>query len=708
MLGSRTHAGGEPTMSIKSFLSIFFDCDVPVSRIAAGALVVAWGLAAGFAPTASAAEPRLAWTNEQTLNSNAFVDVKTDDEVTVATDGGTWIAAWSSQDGSGGGGEDRDILYRISVDQGQTWGAESYLNSNALTDASGPAGAHDSRPSLATDGDGNWIAVWDSTSQQEFTIGEDRDILYATSSDNGATWGAVQALNSNADTDNAIEHDIAPRVATDLNGTWLVVWSSGADFGGIGPDIDVLYSISSDNGGTWSVAAPLNSNATSDSGSDTEPVHSFADGNWVAAWTSGDDLGGTIGTDDDIVYAVSNDDGLSWSAPSALNSNAASDTGDDNGQDLATSGSGEWIATWNSDDTLGGTIGDDADILAAVSNDNGVSWSQASSLNSGADTDSANDLWPRISTDAAGLWMVVWYSRNDLDGTIGGDEDILYAYSLNVGATWSSADALGTVAAGDTGTDAYPALVANGAGNWLAAWRYSGDFLGDPLGADGDLRSATVFVGCGDGLLLGDEVCDDGNTEDGDCCSAKCDSLTVPTESCLTDWGKGKLTVKDSGPDGKLFFAMGRGPAFPISKFGNPATGTTAYTTCIMNDARNPVAILQVSRGGQSCGRRSCWRATRPGFSYSDRAASADGMKKMKLIAKEVPGRSVIKGVAVNNARREQDSMPVGIPDALLQSTDATVRVYQNDPPLTSAKICWEVTLDQVTKQTSDLFKAKK
>lgn len=49
-------------------------------------------------------------------------------------------------------------------------------------------------------------------------------------------------------------------------------------------------------------------------------------GNWLAVWHSQDSLGGSIGTDQDILISRSTDNGVNWSAPVALNSNAASDS----------------------------------------------------------------------------------------------------------------------------------------------------------------------------------------------------------------------------------------------------------------------------------------------------------------------------------------------------------------------------------------------
>ncbi|UCE61921.1 MAG: exo-alpha-sialidase, partial [Phycisphaerales bacterium] len=87
-----------------------------------------------------------------------------------------------------------------------------------------------------------------------------------------------------------------------------------------------------------------------------------------------DDLGGTIGTDPDILFSHSTDNGASWTPVAPLNTNAASDSGEDGYAQLTTDGQGNWLAVWYSEDDLGGTIGTDPDILFSHSTDNGASW----------------------------------------------------------------------------------------------------------------------------------------------------------------------------------------------------------------------------------------------------------------------------------------------------------------------------------------------
>lgn len=255
-------------------------------------------------------------------------------------------------------------------------------------------------------------------------------------------------------------------MTSDETGNWAAVWQSNDSLGGtIGTDDDILVSRSTDDGVTWSAPAALNSNAASDSGSDSDPqVTTDGMGNWVAVWHSNENLGGAIGTDTDILISRSSDNGLTWTAPSALNSNATFDSGPDYFPQVTADGFGNWVAVWYSRDTLGGTIGSDQDIFVSRSADNGVTWSAVAALNSNAAYDSAHDYGPQVSTDGTGNWLAVWFSYDSLGGIIGTDGDILLSRSTDDGATWSAVAALNSNAASDSGEDANPQVIADGAG----------------------------------------------------------------------------------------------------------------------------------------------------------------------------------------------------------------------------------------------------
>jgi len=453
-------------------------------------LLLAVVLAVGM--LAQGGTPAYAWTYPAALNTNAATDSGTDYYPQVTTDGGgNWVAVWYSTENLGGTiGTDYDILVARSTDNGASWTAPAALNTNAGSDS-----GDDYDPQVTTDGTGNWLAVWFSNDGLGGAIGTDFDILLARSTDNGATWTAPAALNTNAAADSGDDRE--PQVTTDGGGNWLTVWCSWG--GTFGTDYDILVARSTDNGATWTAPAALNTNATTDSGNDrVAQVTTDGGGNWLAVWMSNDSLG-SIGMDDDILVSRSTDNGATWTAPAALNTNAGSDSGDDYDPQVTTDGTGNWLAVWFSDDSLGDTIGTDWDVLVARSTDNGASWTAPAALNTNAATDSAYDTRTQVTTDGGGNWVAVWDSDESLGDTIGTDRDILVSRSTDNGASWTAPAALNTNAASDSGGDFRPQVATDGGGNWLAVW-WSWDDLGGTIGTDYDIlysRWSPLDADCG-------------------------------------------------------------------------------------------------------------------------------------------------------------------------------------------------------------------
>ena len=88
---------------------------------------------------------------------------------------------------------------------------------------------------------------------------------------------------------------------------------------------------------TFDPSTPLNANAATDTGGDTFPqMATDGLGTWVAVWRSNDPLGGPAGTDWDIFFARSVDDGATWSAPAVLNSYGIGDSGIDHSPQVVT------------------------------------------------------------------------------------------------------------------------------------------------------------------------------------------------------------------------------------------------------------------------------------------------------------------------------------------------------------------------------------
>ena len=473
---------------------------------------------------------------------------------------------------------------------------------------------------LATDGAGTWVAVWEGGDPLG---GSDIDLLTSRSLDAGASWSPPVPLNTNATSDSGL--DLYPELATDGAGIWIAVWASNDSLGGtIGTDFDILFARSTDGGVTWSPPAPLNTNAATDVGFDREPdIVTDGAGTWLTVWRSSDSLGGTIGTDDDILVARSTDGGVTWSPPSPLNTNAATDTGDDYNPRLATDGSGNWVAVWTSTDSLGGTIGTDEDILTARSTDGGVTWTPPAALNANAGTDVGNDAEPQITTDGHGAWVAIWYGAT-LGSAGPSDDDIRYARSTDAGLTWSLPVPLNNNAAHDRAFESDPQLATDGAGTWLAVWDTQ-DSLGGTIGNDFD-----IVVARGTPVE----------------CSA------TPQAVCVSSPGQpgNSLLLRDFTDDGDdLVVWKWRGAQMGgLAAFGDPASGDvltgTNYRFCLY-DGGSDLRLAAVAPAGGVCRTQPCWRAiVGKGFGYRDPERTPGGLDKLGLGASADQVRMLLKG----------------------------------------------------------------
>ncbi len=332
-------------------------------------------------------------------------------------------------------------------------------------------------PRIATDGNGNWVAVWSAYTNQGGPYGTDDDIYVARSVDNGQNWSIPVPLNSTAANDTGL--DLAPDIATDRQGHWVAVWHLSPS---VMADMDLYVARSIDNGATWSNAVPLNNNAATGTGYDQRPrIATDEHGHWVVVWISNDSLGNTIGTDSDILFARSIDNGANWSNPAPLNSTAGSDSASDSNPTIAMDAQGRCVAVWQSDETLGNTLGGDFEIFVARSLDAGASWSIPIPLNNNAADDSAGDSLPDIAMDDDGHCVAVWISSGlpRISPLY-----ILTARSIDGGANWSSPVSIHARAADDLSIEGPAVLVTDRLGNWVAALRSNGGLNTPPGGTD--------------------------------------------------------------------------------------------------------------------------------------------------------------------------------------------------------------------------------
>jgi hypothetical protein len=445
------------------------------------------------------------WSDARVLNTNAPIDGNVGDYYPhVATDGkGNWVCVWCAANVSLSP-RDFDILVSRSSDDGATWSDPALLD---------PAGADplevedDFHPYVYTDGEGHWIAAWYSYDSRGGTLGDDTDILVSRSTDNGATWTTSVPLNSDATTDHLTYTycpDNPPDLAYDGNGHWVAVFYLRRTNVEDDYDYDIYVSRSSDHGATWSPMELLHADLAVDSGYDSSP-HIAADtaGSWVVTWKS-DNLIGSNGTDDeDVHFSRSTDNGVTWSSPAALNTDAGTDGLRDvysGGLDIQTDGN-VWVVVWVRE--LPPFV--DYDLMISRSTEAGVTWSPPEILNPYYDEDGGyKDLYPQLGADGHGGWVVVWEGYNAPGLPWGSDHDIIFMRSDDGALTWSQPEAVNSHAYTDlTERDEYPMVAASPYGQWITVW-FSTYNLGGTIGAERDILYATSCVP----VTYGDHDCD--------------------------------------------------------------------------------------------------------------------------------------------------------------------------------------------------------
>lgn len=442
--------------------------------------------------------PRLVFGPEEPLNGNHADDEYLDYRADLATDkAGNWVAVWYVSDTG-------LITAAHSADNGATWSAPIAVS---------PVDDSDEAPQIATDGAGKWVVVWRSANTLGDTIGADYDILYARSTNNGQSWTDAAPLNPDAATDAFNDQDRGANIEF-AGGVWVSTWMKNKQ---------VFAMRSTNAGGSWD-APDLLGNGYVESFPDTTAPRLAGDGagNWVAVWGDGDPFGGPA-NDVEIQVATSGDGGATWTPQADLNPDNSSPA-DDQLPSIATDGSGVWIATWTSQDSLGGTIGSDADILTAKSTDNGATWSAPKALAPDAAYDGFRwDYAPTLTTDRRGTWVCMWHS----DGAL-----IRTSYSTDEGATWSFPVIQNAL---HNDTTRLPQAFADGNGNWLAVWETNEN--PNDNGYDIDLMIAHAYAAKVDSIARdGEELSNDASV-----------SFTVTFREDVTGVDAGDFAVVTGG-----------------------------------------------------------------------------------------------------------------------------------------------------------------
>ncbi len=303
-------------------------------------------------------------------------------EPMVVTDRqGTWLLVWAADENFSTA--DGEVYISRSTDNGATWTTGVAFASNALTDSE-----YNNRPRLATDGVGNWMAVW----HEGDPVNGDDDIRFTTSTDNGLTWAPVDWVNGAAPFD-TIDQNF-PSVSTDGAGNWVVACN---EFGAVATAWRIKTFRSSDFGANWGSITTLGQTlglAVVDL--DSGGIDSFV----------------TAHAGTETIVSTSSDGGMSWGGQSTISRPYGSAQARAR---IATDGNGEWVAVWDSEDDPFVIGGGDYDIIFAHSVDNAEDWSRPDFVDYlDAATDGETDGWSEVATDGVGRWIAAWQRSGDI------------------------------------------------------------------------------------------------------------------------------------------------------------------------------------------------------------------------------------------------------------------------------------------------------
>jgi hypothetical protein len=318
--------------------------------------------------------------------------------------------------------------------------------------------------------------VWVCAFHAKYPDDPQNRIYITRSADDGDTWTSPTLISTPGVQSDRSDDNVS--LSTDKAGNWVAAWASTTvptSQGGF--DFDVAVSRSADNGLTWSSPDVVNSNAASDADADfTVNLSTDGSGTWIASWTA---VQPGTSFNRDIFFARSTDAGATWSNRVRLNPDTE-ETGQSHNPYFLGDGHGNWIAVYDTTDTFEGELSKATRVWEAHSADDGKHWTRPYPISLALGKNQTSSV-PRLCTDSAGHWLVSYTVLLDSDE----DYDLFVQRTEDVGRSWTLPVPMNVDALVDNKTDSYASVIFDGINRWYAVWSTQ-EMLPQHAGEDSD------------------------------------------------------------------------------------------------------------------------------------------------------------------------------------------------------------------------------
>jgi hypothetical protein len=305
----------------------------------------------------------------------------------------------------------------------------------------------ESQPAVASDSNGNFVAVWSSGNQDGNSWG-----VYAQRFNSaGAPQGSEFRVNTTT-----LDHQDYATVAMRPTGEFAITWASkGQDGSGWG-----VYAQRYDAAGT-PLGGEFRVNSTTNNDQERPAIAMDATGGFVIAWQSKDQDGNNGGIYGQRYDAVGNPQGGEFQVNTFT-------TNEQENPAVGMNAAGNFVITWSSQNQDGSGDGVYAQRYSAA----GLALGSEFRVNT---TTTDNQKYSAVALDAVGNFVIAWQSK-DQDG----DDYGVYAQRFD-----AAGNQLGSEFRVNTFTNRgqeAPAVAMDSAGNFVITWSSKGQDSGDSYG----------------------------------------------------------------------------------------------------------------------------------------------------------------------------------------------------------------------------------